>query len=190
MKEIKIRKRYAVSVTHKECFCCKINKIAKDFPKNSQLKGGLHTYCKECSNRKNKENEYYKTSASERKRKMKTDPIYNKHVRENKNLNRKKNIATSLLNSCKIRALKNNLEFNLIKEDIIIPKICPILKVPLICGNKNDYSHSPSVDRIDNTKGYTKDNIQIISMKANTMKNNGTIKELKLLAKWINKQFT
>jgi len=38
--------------------------------------------------------------------------------------------------------------------------------------------NSPTLDRIDNTKGYTKDNIIIVSFKANTIKNSATIEEL------------
>lgn len=40
---------------------------------------------------------------------------------------------------------------------------------------------SPSLDRIIPEKGYTKGNIVIVSLKANRMKNNGSLEELKLL---------
>ncbi len=40
---------------------------------------------------------------------------------------------------------------------------------------------SPSLDRIDSTKGYTKGNIWVISNRANTLKNDATLSELKLL---------
>ncbi len=183
---MRVRPKYEVTDTEKQCFCCKQVKPAEEFPKNSQLIGGLHSWCKLCSNTKNKEKEYYKTSQQVRKERLRTDPEYKLHILTEKNKNRKKNIVTSLLSNCKLRASQKNLEFDLTKEDIVIPTLCPILLKPLICGDKNDYSFSPSVDRIDNSKGYTKDNIQVISMKANKMKNNATKEELLNFAKWIN----
>ena len=66
------------------------------------------------------------------------------------------------------------------KDDIIIPTHCPILNTPLI-------SHAPrgthrksvaSLDRIDPTKGYTKDNIEVISHLANTMKSDASKEDL------------
>jgi len=164
------KNNYTVTVTEKQCFCCKETKEAKDFPRNSQLKGGLHTWCKLCVSIKHKINHYDIAKREARKKKMIENLEYREHILTQKNNNRKKNIATSLLSSCRLRAKQKNLEFNLTKEDIVIPELCPVLLKPLICGDKSDYNFSPSVDRIDNSKGYTKDNIQVISMKANKMK--------------------
>lgn len=186
---MRVRKKYEITLTEKICFCCKKNKSSEDFSKNSLLKGGLHTWCKQCCSEKHKKSEYAKKSGAIRKERIKNDPEFAEKIRFSKNENRKKNITTSLLNSCKVRALQKNMEFNITKEDIIIPEICPILLMPLKCGNKQDYSYSPSVDRIDNSKGYIKGNIQVISKKANTLKNNGSPEELLLFAQWINKTF-
>lgn len=56
-------------------------------------------------------------------------------------------------------------------------------QVPLEFGTKSNYDYSPSLDRIDNTKGYIKGNIQVISKKANTMKSSATLQELQTFAK-------
>lgn len=87
------------------------------------------------------------------------------------------------LNACKERAKKYGLEFNLTEEDIVIPDKCPILEVPLVIGTKDDYEYSPSIDRIDNSKGYIKGNINIISKKANSMKNCASYQELEAFCK-------
>ena len=81
-----------------------------------------------------------------------------------------RNYKKQILHRTKIRALSKNLEFNLVESDMIIPEICPILEVPLEIGTKGDYEYSPSIDRIDNNKGYTKDNIQIITWDENNKK--------------------
>jgi hypothetical protein len=44
---------------------------------------------------------------------------------------------------------------------------------------------SPSIDRIDSTKGYTPDNIQIISWKANRVKGYATLQELEMLVAYL-----
>lgn len=67
----------------------------------------------------------------------------------------------------------------------ITPKRCPVFKVPLTTGKQTTHKWSPSADRIDPAKGYTRDNIQVISQFANVMKQNATNKELKQFARWV-----
>lgn len=95
---------------------------------------------------------------------------------------RKKMVARA-----KNRAKESDLAYSLTFEDIIIPTHCPILGIPLsqVQGSPGGRPGSPSIDRIDNTKGYTKDNIQIISHLANQMKSHASPKELVRFAKWI-----
>jgi hypothetical protein len=186
----KVRDRnFCVSLKEKSCCQCNKTKLAEEFPKNKQLPGGLHSWCKECSNKKNKEKEYYKNSQQVRKERRKNDPEFRAKINKQKQESRLRNISSVLLGECKRRALKKGLEFDLTIEDIVIPNMCPILLQPIEQGNKDNYKFSPSVDRIDNTKGYIKGNVQIISMKANTIKNSATIEELILFAEWVNKTF-
>lgn len=96
---------------------------------------------------------------------------------------RLRNFTHAMWKSAKARAEKKGLEFNIEESDIVIPEICPILEVPLEFGTKTNYDYSPSLDRIDNTKGYIKGNIQVISKKANTMKSSATLQELKTFCK-------
>lgn len=94
-----------------------------------------------------------------------------------------RNIEQSIWRRAKQRAKKHSLEFNIEPSDIIIPKYCPILEVPIEYGTKDDYEYSPSLDRMDNSKGYIKGNVWIISKKANSMKNSATPEELNKFCK-------
>ena len=84
----------------------------------------------------------------------------------------------SILHGLKARAKKKGILFDLTKEDIVIPSNCPVLGIPLQIAEKLHTDNSPSVDRIDATKGYVKGNIAIISWRANRIKCDGTLAEL------------
>lgn len=83
------------------------------------------------------------------------------------------------------RAKRSGLEFNLTLEDLIPPKVCPVLGIPLFYGAGKLSDNSPSVDRVDPAKGYTKENVQIISYRANSIKRNATACELRKIADYI-----
>lgn len=81
-------------------------------------------------------------------------------------------------------AKRRGIEFNLDITDIIIPEVCPVLGIKLASrndGRKGPQQSSPSLDRKDPAKGYIKGNVQVISHRANTLKNNATLEELELV---------
>lgn len=90
-----------------------------------------------------------------------------------------------MLAAAKSRSKQSNIDFDLSIEDIVIPKICPILGLILLTSNFINDKHSPSLDRLDNLKGYVKENSWVISSLANTMKNDAKYEDLVLFAKWI-----
>ena len=81
----------------------------------------------------------------------------------------------------KARAKKKSLPFDLTIEDIVIPTHCPLLDIPLVLDNVIFADDSPSLDRLIPHLGYIKSNIQVISVRANTIKNNASLDELMLL---------
>lgn len=97
-----------------------------------------------------------------------------------------KNVEKRLLKSAKGRSNREDIFFKLQAEDIVVPVKCPILDIKLKTNNRNlPKYNSPSLDRINNSRGYTKNNVQVISYKANTMKGNATPKELLKFAYWV-----
>jgi hypothetical protein len=89
-----------------------------------------------------------------------------------------------LYDNAKQRAKKSNIEFTLTKDDIDIPDTCPVFGFPLKREGRETWMYAPSIDRIDNTKGYIKENIIIVSRRANILKKDATLDELRKLANY------
>lgn len=86
-----------------------------------------------------------------------------------------------ILESTKRNARTRGLSHNIEHSDIVIPDTCPILGIPLFKTGGKRTDNSPSIDRIDSSKGYIKGNVWCISWRANVIKNNATIQELELI---------
>lgn len=88
----------------------------------------------------------------------------------------------TIYNKLKSSAKKRHILFELTILDIYMidfPITCPVLGMPLRWNIGEAKDDSYSFDRIDSSKGYTFDNIEVISVKANRAKNNLTEEELK-----------
>jgi len=157
------------------------------------------SYCKSCVSSRNKtlykevnkdrvktwrleHPEEYKAQVKRCKKKQKErmlkDEDYGKEVRLKKLMLNRKNFTGTLVTRARLRAAKLGIPFDLSKEDITIPDVCPLLEVPLTFGTKENYLFTPSLDRIEPSKGYVKSNVRVISMLANTMKSNATKDQL------------
>jgi hypothetical protein len=90
-----------------------------------------------------------------------------------------------MYHEAKKRAKSKGLPFTIDKKDISIPELCPILNIPLIVGEGSASDNSPSLDKYIPALGYTKDNVNVISNKANVMKSNANTEEVLLLYKWM-----
>ncbi len=94
--------------------------------------------------------------------------------------------ARSILRNAKARAKKMGLDFNLSIEDIHVPATCPVLGIPLVIGNSKGWSPTcPTLDRVDNSKGYVKGNVCVISWRANSLKGDATLAEVERIAAYI-----
>jgi hypothetical protein len=92
-----------------------------------------------------------------------------------------KSVEYKILVRARHRAKKNNLPFNIELDDIVIPKTCPLLGIPLISSTDKTSPNNPSLDKIIPEKGYVKGNIWVVSLRANKLKNDASLQELELL---------
>jgi hypothetical protein len=86
------------------------------------------------------------------------------------------------LSSLRNKAKRQGLDFDLEECDLVLPELCPVFGIPLAISDNKLSANSPSVDRIDNSKGYVKGNIVVVSHKANSMKRAATLAEMRQLA--------
>jgi hypothetical protein len=94
----------------------------------------------------------------------------------------RKNPAKAILRTARGNAKKRGLEFAITLADIVIPAVCPVLKIPIMFDGKRE--NMPSLDRINSRLGYAKGNVIVISWRANWLKSDATFEELGLLAKF------
>lgn len=100
------------------------------------------------------------TQAAHRKVVMKRTPLY------------------YVLSVAKGRAQKKGLEFSITAADVPVPEFCPVLGIPLKKGVGRSNPCSPSIDRIDSSKGYVPGNVWVISYLANARKSDQSAKEI------------
>lgn len=121
-------------------------------------------------------------SVSNVKKSKYTDPSYRKALR----------IADPrkvMLVHARKRASEKGFECTITLDDIVIPESCPLLQIPIfVCtseltGKHGPCDNSPSLDRLDNSKGYVPGNILVVSFRANSLKRDSSIAELELLLK-------
>jgi hypothetical protein len=174
----------AAGIAVKQCTKCELFKPLTEFQSVKAGKFGVSSTCRLCvKNPDNKE-----------RRKKHSAKVY----QANKSSayyyeDRRKNPAKYLWKGAKKRAKQRGLEFNITIEDIVVPEVCPILGIPLgfTLGEKiHKHAHTdntPSIDRVDPTKGYIKGNIAIMSARANIIKNEGTAEEHCKIAEFMDK---
>lgn len=143
-------------------------------------------------------NDFYKQrSYSKDWRRNNPDKVreYQRKSRERRRLNNWLEAETYpeefLLRRAEESAKARGLTFNLTIDDIHLPESCPLLDILMFFDSENPrHDGTPSIDRIDNSKGYVKGNVWIISRKANVMKNDASLEELATFAENVQNLFS
>lgn len=134
---------------------------------------------------KNREKVREKARIAAQKRRLENPDCYRKPQKEWEERNPEK----VLFKSARIRAKNKGLDFDIELSDVVIPQFCPLLNIELV---RRKHGHgpqdcSPSLDRIDSSKGYVKGNVWVISWMANKIKTNASAEQIITLAKNLEK---
>ena len=188
------------------CYVCKKAKPLEMFYREKCRKDGYGFLCRECAPAYRK-NRYYKDIAERgqeiRERQHKTRKEWYRRNREaalashrllrikngkkwDEAARRKhmENPAVNMLANAKGRAKRYGLAFSLVLSDIVIPQVCPALGIPIIVSSGKCTANSPSLDRIDNSMGYVRGNVIVVSHRANTIKSDTSVDELRRVAEF------
>jgi hypothetical protein len=92
------------------------------------------------------------------------------------------NRAKYIWDTAKHRARRRNVPFTIKLEDIIIPETCIVLGIPLDSRNRD---YNPTIDEIVQGEGYVPGNFCIISGRANRIKSDATLQELKAITCYV-----
>ena len=139
------------------CWSCKRDKFMRYFPYRAQYKDNKEKRCKNCN----------KLNNEHRRKNMTQEQYIRKILKTTRNSTHKRYKANR----------EEATEYNITYEFIInmLQKQdgkCKLSGIPL--EYKNNSLNNISIDRIDSNKGYTKDNIQLVTWAVNQSKNNLT----------------
>lgn len=167
----------------KTCSKCGFEKPLEEFKPDKRNKSGYGAECLNCARERNRQ--WVKDNlekVSERNKEWHRNNPGKMAAYMRKSIAKRKatDFRPFIFQAAKARANTRNIEFCISVEDIIIPETCPILGVPLkISIGKGPSDNSPSLDRKDPSKGYIPGNVWVISQRANRIKNDATLEELR-----------
>lgn len=182
----------------KPCSKCGVDKDLSEFHRHKDAPDGHRAVCKSCRSGEAKvyyaehREEHAANYASYRMRNAEKVSEYQaawhaKHrdrrigeARERREQRNREFPAGEMVARARARSKQLGIPFDLDVEDILIPSVCPVLGIPIFfkLGSRGPGPNSPSLDRFDPAGGYTKDNVVVISHRANTLKNNASLDEM------------
>lgn len=99
-------------------------------------------------------------------------------------------IARDKFRNKKYNAISAGIEWSIDFGDLEFPVVCPVLGIEIDYWAESRKENSLSFDRIDNSKGYVKGNVTLMSWRANRIKNDGTAEEHKKIYEFMQKSLT
>ena len=158
----------------KTCIKCKEHKPLSEFVKDKSREDGLSYWCKSCSKEYQDNQCRFKRWFVGKRSSAKQNGV-------------EFTIEPTDIPGVKIReviTIDCNGRKHTSWEATEYPKVCPVFGIDLDWGMNGLNGNSPSLDRIDPTKGYVKGNVMMMSDLANRMKQNATPEQLKQFSRY------
>jgi hypothetical protein len=174
-----------------ECTKCAERKTWKHFPRDRSKRDGIRLICKKCHCRD--QVAYFKRTQPARQAYARAWYARNKeraHKRGNESRLRRRarDPIGFMVQRIKVSAKARGLAFNLTSRDLRMPNKCPVFGLKLVWPKRLGHRrppNMPTIDRVNSRRGYVRGNVQIISSRANGLKSNATLGELKALVRYI-----
>lgn len=163
----------------KTCNCCGLNFPLSGFHIQRKGKFGRQAKCKKCTS-----DTYYvrnREAVIERTRQRRATEEGREQERQWQRARRRSNPLVRMVQEAKARATKKGIPFGITADHLEMPEVCPVLGIEISMGMGARADCSPSIDRIDSTKGYVPGNVRVISWRANRLKNDATLEEMKAI---------
>jgi hypothetical protein len=121
-------------------------------------------------------------------KRVKSCGCWSTYVKTQKNPNTEINKPKNILKwSASNRSRVKDVPFDINIADYEIPKKCPVLGIRIFKKGKFKTDNSATLDRFVPDRGYVKDNVMVISDRANRLKRDMDLYELKILISYLKK---
>lgn len=167
----------------KTCNACGLVKLLNEFHVNRKGKFGRQAKCKGCTSATYYEPNKAKVIAMTQARRQTEEG--RQQEREWQRARRLAHPIKRMMQEAKARADKRGFEFSINESDVDMPTVCPVLGIPIGIGHGARADGSPSIDRIDTRRGYVAGNVRVISWRANRLKNDATLAELRAIVRYV-----
>lgn len=181
----------------KTCSCCKVEKSVSEFHKSKTQKHGVNSRCKICAGDAAKE--WANANRDKRLIQCRIYEAKNKDAIKERKKNKRESMTFDDRFKLLIKNARDRKEYVVSIDAEYLQSVyesqeglCAYTKLPLLAiGNQ---LNTMSLDRVDSSKDYTSDNIQLVCVAINKMKLNYTedqfIQLCQLVAQNVSKQTT
>lgn len=173
----------------KKCPRCRVIKPSAAFARRGRNRQWLQSWCKNCQVARKKQR--YATDVSYKTRQ---DAMSARNARQKRDAGDLRYLAQRLLWEAKSRARREKVRFDLSIQDVLphLAGYCPVFGTRFVTradGRRRADPAAPSLDQLAPRQGYTRENVRVISWRANALKNNASVEEIAALLKWMRREF-